>query len=115
MNYKVRFNQGAFINVWIDVVEVTETEYDLSGLQAGTDYQFVVLARNIHGWSSASQVFTQRAASTPDKPAPVVITNVGTTISLTWTAPFPNYRVIQEFEVQAWVKTSNQFDRICQG
>ena len=79
LNYKIRFNQGSLVNIWVDEAIIaadgsTDYSFTAGGLTGGTYYQFTILAENIHGWSSESALFTDNAAGKPDKPDAVVTT-----------------------------------------
>ena len=127
LNYKIRFNQGSLINLWvdIDIIPASSTpNYLIEGLSPGEDYQIAIQAENIHGFSknSLSNIFTQRAASQPSQPSQVVVKNYNTLIELKWAAPFQNHQSIIGFEV--WVRdrraTALQqgeevFVEVCQG
>ena len=71
LNYKIRWNQGSFVNEFVDKETIPATgasSYSLTvgGLTGGSYYQFTIMAENIHGWGSESALFTDNAAGKPD-------------------------------------------------
>lgn len=62
LNYKIQHDSGT--GTWVDVATVAAgvDNYLIETLTPGTDYQIVVLAENIHGWSSPSEALSERAA-----------------------------------------------------
>jgi len=94
LNYKLRWNQGAAINTWVDLVTVpgSSTSYLHTTLLAGLYYEYTISAENIFGFGPASSIFTVRTSQVPDQPDPVVTSVYLTYIKVTWTAPFANYQ-----------------------
>ena len=60
-------------------------------------YQFKIVAENIHGWGAESFVFTDLAADQPSQPAKIVTTAVNINMSLKWIAPATNYYPINSY------------------
>jgi hypothetical protein len=59
LNYKVRFDQGSLIGLFVDVFTLQATEspsYYIEGLSPGETYKITIVAENIHGWSTQSNV-----------------------------------------------------------
>ena len=79
---------------------ITSTYFTASTLTPDTVYSFLVIARNIVGFSSNSSVVTIRAAakpSTPAIPSTSVISN--TNVMITWTAPNNNGSPITSYTI----------------
>lgn len=87
----------------------------MTGLSAGEDYEIAILAENLHGWSTQSESFKERAADQPNQPDPIVVANDNTFIKFTWVAPFQNHRPITMIEVYAYDKTQDLYVEICEG
>jgi hypothetical protein len=113
----VRHNQGNTQNVWVDVATLPTptTTYTITSLIPGEDYQIVVLAENLHGWSDNSDAFLERAADQPDQPTEIVTENDNTYLKVIWVSPFDNHRPITDYQVQALNQNTQLYEDICQG
>lgn len=73
--------------------------YTVSGLSAGTHYQFKVQARNSYGYSSDSLDFNVLCASAPDSPEDVVTAVIIDKARFTWSTPANNGATITGYKV----------------
>ena len=62
---------GAFNSVAGFIFDTKETEYTISGLNAGSTYRLRYRVRNFVGWSSFSPILYALCATIPSAPAPV--------------------------------------------
>jgi hypothetical protein len=73
------------------IVYEVEDPYDLQttiyNLMAGNDYYFVVYAKNLIGYSPASDPLYVKAATVPDKPDLTFTSSTKSSITVDWTAP----------------------------
>ena len=58
-----------------------------SGIEKGLTYQFRYRAKNAQGWGEFSEVLNLIAARRSDQIDPVVTSNEGTDVRITWTEP----------------------------
>lgn len=59
-------------------------------IQAGQTYLFRYRAKNVNGWGPYSDLLSLIAARRTDKIAPVVTSNEGTNVRITWSEPVYN-------------------------
>lgn len=68
LSYDLRWDNGAGDPTAYELSNVLTTSYVVTGITAGTQYKFVVRARNIYGYSSAySSAATATAIDAPGK------------------------------------------------
>lgn len=70
-----------------------------SGVVGGDTYVFQVLAKNIHGWGTASNSLVIIASGIPDAPAAPTTTLDSLTVKIAWVAPSHNYAAITEYKI----------------
>ena len=74
----------------MDQDEVSLSYGVTDSIQAGQVYLFRYRAKNINGWGPFSDSLSLIAARRTDRPAPVLTTNEGTQVRITWTEPTYN-------------------------
>lgn len=78
---------------------IATTSFTGTGLVLGTQYEFIVEARNINGYSSASNSLTILHAIAPEQPSSPTSSNTGTEIVINWTAPSDNGAEITSYTI----------------
>ena len=99
IDYTIFYDQST--GVWIQLVTgVTETSYQTSvGLSSGSVYEFRVYSRNFVGLSLPTQI-SVLAAQVPDQPtAPTTAISGGTSVTITWTAPYDGASAIESYKI----------------
>ncbi|XP_038047568.1 titin-like [Patiria miniata] len=81
-----------FSSRWTEVTKVTDTEFKITGLKEGSEYQFRISAENKAGVGKPSQPSEPKVAKlpydVPDAPSTPEVSDIKpTSLTLTWTAP----------------------------
>ena len=71
----------------------------MSGLSTGTLYSFRYRVKNVQGWSPFSTELSAVAANPPSQPASVTTTNDGSSVKISWSAPYHGGDSITAFTV----------------
>jgi hypothetical protein len=79
---------------------VLDSTYTLTGVTAGSTYNFKYRASNIYGFGPFSSISSIVAASLPDKPSNVITTINGLNVRVGWSMPFSQGSPITQFTVQ---------------
>ncbi len=106
--YEIRVWDGA---QWVHEAypAAADTDYEDTGLEHGTIYNYVIRAENSLGWSptwSPSIMATTRAAA-PDVPVLTATASGRDTVILEWTVPANNGSPITDYELQRWTEDLN--------
>jgi hypothetical protein len=69
-------------------------------LQAGSIYKFKVQTRTAYGYSEDSAELYVKAARIPDVPSNVSTSQLGSSVVISWTAPYNGGSSITSYEIQ---------------
>jgi hypothetical protein len=106
--YRVSYaQQGQAFDVYN--AAVTTTSVLVSGLTAGTTYEFKVEARNSYSHSPYSQTITLLCAFVPEPPISVSTTNSNNKVAVSWSEPVSNGSPITAYKVLVKEKSSGLF------
>ena len=100
------------------MIGATPTQRTISSLTEGTIYQFNVISVNDHGDGASAGPVTIKAALTPEQMDPVSITESGTNVVFSWTAPDDNGDDIDEYRFKVYDEVSLDFETdtaLCNG
>lgn len=81
------------------LTSTTSTSYQVTGLTAGTTYEFKIESRNEYGYSTFSSTLSLLCATTPAVPTSVVTTIDGTTVKVAWSLSTTNGSAITAYKV----------------
>jgi hypothetical protein len=91
------------------VASVPGTTTLISNLTVGETYSFAIEARNVFGFGPISSTYTIVAVSIPSKMSPVIVSQVGTNVIFTLTAPNSNGATITAYSVYIMNGSSGAF------
>jgi len=72
----------------------------ISGLTAGSAYEFRYRVRNVYGWGDYSSVLTTIAARPPSTPAQPITSNTGTSVRISWVEPYNGGSPITAIQIE---------------
>lgn len=105
-SYHLQYDDGTSGVTWTDLVGLspssTATTYTLTGITAGTTYQFKVRASNIFGWGDYSSTHSILAAVAPSQMVAVTTSIDATTggVMISWTAPHDGSDSITSYKIE---------------
>lgn len=88
-----------------------QTEYTISDLTAGLNYQFKVEARNSYGFSAYSDTLQLLCAFKPEAPLTVTTTNLNDKVVVDWAEPVSNGSPITAYKVYIANEAGNEFSQ----
>ena len=88
----MQYDDSSDGGAWSDLQGLNTDDVSLSfgvtqSIQAGQTYQFRYRAKNVNGWGPFSEILYLIAARRTDKPAPVITSNEGTNVRISWSEP----------------------------
>jgi hypothetical protein len=98
LSYNLYWDNGSGI-VNIELCDSLVNQFTVTGLVGGTDYSFMIRAKNIYGYGEFSEVYLIEASDLPGKP---IIPTVGleqTNVVIVWQAPYSHYSAIDAYEI----------------
>lgn len=92
LSYHLQYDDASGGSSWVDLTGLASDEIVFafgvtSSIQAGIIYSFRYRARNAHGWGPFSDTLKLISARRTDTPAPVVTSNEGTNVRISWAIP----------------------------
>ena len=85
------WNRGSSDNTWESLTGYSpvslSSDYLVTGLTPGEDYQFKYRASNIYGWGSFSAISTIPASKEPNTPSAPSTLISGTSVGISWSLP----------------------------
>ena len=105
LSYHLRYDDSSKGETWTDLFGLATDEIVLShgvtdSIQPGEIYQFQYRAKNVHGWGPFSDSLYLIAASVPDVTDPVVTSNEGLSIRISWKEPgYDGGRPLHGFQI----------------
>jgi hypothetical protein len=111
-DYKVYWDNGPSTPAFDELLTTTAnaSSTTITGLTAGTTYNFKISAVNVLGTGTQSSAITLLSAIVPAQMLPVVISTSSNNLVITWAAPDTRGSVITAFEVRVLNMNSNVFE-----
>ena len=98
------WNRGSSDNTWESLTGYSpvslSSDYLVTGLTPGEDYQFKYRASNIYGWGSFSAISTIPASKEPNTPSAPSTLISGTSVGISWSLPDNQGASITGYNVQ---------------
>ena len=106
LSLNLQWDQGTSGASWTTIIGVapfsTTQTYSVTGssITAGMTYKFRYRAINVFGWGPFSDSVDIIAAEIPDQMAPVIVTQIGTSVQFAWTPLSDNSNSVSQFKIE---------------
>ena len=90
----------------ITVIESDTLSHLIEGLDEGSDYKFIVVAKNVYGYGPPSDEVIIRASDVPDAMSTVNIVSIGDELQFFWTEPNNGGDAITEYQLELYIPST---------